>query len=260
VSDETDAHLAELRTALANAAKLEDLAERTLEVVAIVDEVASPLGIRPVVVGGMAVYFWTADEAFVTYDIDVVMAVTDRLRATLADLGFEMSRDRRHWRLAGSEVFLEAPSADLDTDAVITEVTLPSGRTARLLSHIDVILDRLAEFQATGHQIVSQQILVLLDHLTPRRRDRRRPRAARERRAARDRPRRAARRIHSEAAMKTQPIAFEQWRRETPARRAKSAQVVARIGPIRRDKPRDRTEAEFLRSIGTPERLVGPTR
>lgn len=166
MSDEADVHLAELRTALANAAKIEDLAERTLEVVAIIDEVASPLGIRPVVVGGMAVYFWTENDAFVTYDIDVVMAVTDRLRATLADLGFEMSRDGRHWRLAGTEIFLEAPSADLDADAVVAEVTLPSGRTARLLSHIDVLLDRLAEFQATGHQIVAQQILVLLNHVS----------------------------------------------------------------------------------------------
>lgn len=60
--------------------------------------------------------------------------------------------------------------------------------------------------------------------------------------------------------MKTQPMTFEQWRREAPIRRAKSAQVIARLGPIRRDKPRDPTEAEFLRSIGTPERLIGPTR
>jgi hypothetical protein len=60
--------------------------------------------------------------------------------------------------------------------------------------------------------------------------------------------------------MKTQPITFEQWRREAPARRAKSAQVVARLGPIRRDKPRDPTEAEFLRSIGTREQLIGPAR
>lgn len=60
--------------------------------------------------------------------------------------------------------------------------------------------------------------------------------------------------------MKTQQMTFEQWRREAPARRAKSAQVLARLGPIRRDKPRDPVEAEFLRSIGTPERLIGPTR
>lgn len=77
----------------------------------------------------------------------------------VAATGSGAARDRRRH-------FLEAPSADLDADAVVAEVTLPSGRTARLLSHIDVLLDRLAEFQATGHQIVAQQILVLLNHLS----------------------------------------------------------------------------------------------
>jgi hypothetical protein len=58
--------------------------------------------------------------------------------------------------------------------------------------------------------------------------------------------------------MKTQTISFEQWRREAPQVRAKSAQVIAGFPPARREKPRDPTEAEFLRSIGTPERLIGP--
>lgn len=166
MSENRDAALADLRAALADAAQIDDLAERTLEVVSVVDAVAAPLGIHPVVVGGMAVYFWTADEAFVTYDIDVVMAVPERLAAALADLGFEKSRDGRHWRLAETDILLEAPSAELDSDVVVAAVKLPSGRTASVLSHLDVLLDRLAEFQATGHQIVAQQILVLLDHLT----------------------------------------------------------------------------------------------
>jgi hypothetical protein len=58
--------------------------------------------------------------------------------------------------------------------------------------------------------------------------------------------------------MKTQTITLEQWRREAPQQRAKSAKVVAALGAIRRDKPRDPVEAELLRSIGTPERLIGP--
>lgn len=59
--------------------------------------------------------------------------------------------------------------------------------------------------------------------------------------------------------MKTQTITLQQWRRQAPEQRAKSAKVMAALGPIRRDKPRDPIEAEFLRSIGTPERLIGPT-
>jgi hypothetical protein len=58
--------------------------------------------------------------------------------------------------------------------------------------------------------------------------------------------------------MRTQTISFEQWRREAPQLRAKSSQILARFGPARREKPRTATEAEFLRGIGTPERLIGP--
>ena len=58
--------------------------------------------------------------------------------------------------------------------------------------------------------------------------------------------------------MKRQTINFEQWRREAPQQRAKIAPLLARLGPIARDKPRDPTEAEYRRRIGTPERLIGP--
>ncbi len=53
-------------------------------------------------------------------------------------------------------------------------------------------------------------------------------------------------------------MTFEQWRREAPQQRAKIAPLLARLGPITRDKPRNPTEAEYLRRIGTPERLIGP--
>lgn len=166
MSENIDPDLTELRAALADAARIEDLAERSLEVVAVVEAAGAPLGIHPVVVGGMAVYFWTADEAFVTRDIDVLMAVPERLAAALTHLGFEKSRDGRHWHLAGTDIFLEAPGADLERDALVTVVTLQSGRTARILSRADILLDRLDEFQATGHQAVAQQVIVLLRNLS----------------------------------------------------------------------------------------------
>jgi hypothetical protein len=114
------ASLAELRGDLLRAAEIDDLAERTLEVVAVIEEAAAPLGIHPTIVGGMAVYFWTEDDAFVTYDIDVVMAVPDQLAAILAQPGFTRSSDGRHWELEGTNVLLEAPSAELDADAHVT--------------------------------------------------------------------------------------------------------------------------------------------
>jgi hypothetical protein len=58
--------------------------------------------------------------------------------------------------------------------------------------------------------------------------------------------------------MKPQTINYEEWRRDAPRRRAQTERILALLGPIRRDRPRDATEAEFLRRIGTLERLVGP--
>jgi hypothetical protein len=118
----------DLRADLARTAQTTDVVERTLEVVALIEAVAAPLGIHPVVVGGMAVYFWVESEAFLTYDIDVVMEVPAELDAKLAELGFVRAPDGRHWELPGTEVFFEAPSANLDPDVVVAEVELPSGR------------------------------------------------------------------------------------------------------------------------------------
>jgi hypothetical protein len=162
VSDESIESPSELRAELLRAAARADLAERMLEVAAVVEAVAAPLGIRPVVVGGVAVYFWTASDEFLSRDLDVVMEVPEQLADVLAQLGFARAKDGRHWTLEGTDVFLEAPSAHLDRGAVVASVELPSGRTASVLSRVDVLLDRLDELQATGHLVVGQQALALL--------------------------------------------------------------------------------------------------
>lgn len=47
----------------------------------------------------------------------------------------------------------------------MTEVTLQSGLTAKIVSRADILLDRLDEFQVTGRQAVAQQVVVLLKNL-----------------------------------------------------------------------------------------------
>ena len=164
--------IASLREALGAATAIEDLATRSLEVVAIVDEaVSTDDGNHLVVVGGMAVYLWTANESFRTVDIDVVYPAPQALGAMLEDLGFIRSRDGRHWELPGTEIFIESPARELDTGVAVKQIRMPSGRTADVLSHVDVLVDRLDEFQATGHQIVGQQCLVLIVALDETERD-----------------------------------------------------------------------------------------
>jgi hypothetical protein len=46
------------------------------------------------------------------------------------------------------------------------EIELTSGRTARVLSRVDILLDRLDEFQATGHEIPAQQVIFMIAGLS----------------------------------------------------------------------------------------------
>jgi hypothetical protein len=158
--------LAELRAEISHAAHTTDLAERALEIVAVVEALAAPMGVHPVVVGGLAVYFWTASDEFVTHDIEVVMEVPDELAKGLIELGFTRAPDGRHWTLEGTDVLLEAPSSRLDSDAEVSEIKLDSGRKAKVLSRVDILIDRLDEFQATGHETPALQALALLAGLS----------------------------------------------------------------------------------------------
>jgi len=60
--------------------------------------------------------------------------------------------------------------------------------------------------------------------------------------------------------MSASALSYDEWRRNAPKVRAKSAALVAAFGEIRRGKSRTATEADFLRRVGTPERLIGPVR
>ena len=59
-------------------------------------------------------------------------------------------------------------------------------------------------------------------------------------------------------AMTPDPLTYADWLRDAPVERAKTAWLVDLFGEIRREKPRAKAEADFLRRIGTPERLIGP--
>ena len=147
------------REALARALDIEDETERLLEVAAIVSEAVAPLGIRPVVVGGLAVAYWTAG-AYRTGDIDVVMPYLPEIEEQLAGLGF--TRKGRFWILP-DRVFLEAPGSTLATGEEAVEAELPTGGIVRILSAEDMLVGRLHEFVATGHSDALGQALMLME-------------------------------------------------------------------------------------------------
>lgn len=128
---------------LARALALENETERKLTVIAAVASALADLGVKPVIVGGLAVEYWTYG-AYSTTDIDVLLPSSLEVRTQLAELGFE--RRGRHWVLGEQEVFLEAPGSFLGTGEEAVDIDLGEGRTVSVLRPEDVLIYRLHEF------------------------------------------------------------------------------------------------------------------
>ena len=149
-----------LRVELQRTADISDRTEQMLEIAGIVDAALRAIEIRPIVVGGLAVAYWTTG-LYLTGDIDVLMPQSAQIEERLAALGFE--RDGRFWTLPGRDPVFEAPGSTLELDPNgHIEVELASGRTIRIQQVEEVLLLRLAEFVATGNADVFQQCLWLL--------------------------------------------------------------------------------------------------
>ena len=147
------------RTQLEAVLRLDNETERKLGVAALIDELVRELGFRAVVIGGVAVEFWTRG-AYSTADIDLYLphgpAVDDRL----AELG--LHRVGRHWADPEHDLFIEAPASFPAPSEEVTEVRLSTGQTALVLSPEDVLMYRLHEFMGTGHREVASQAISLL--------------------------------------------------------------------------------------------------
>jgi hypothetical protein len=138
-----DPDLARLRKELLDAAAIENPTERLLEAAAIISEAFADLPVEPVVVGGLALAYWSGSE-FQTGDIDVLMPRLPEARRRLEALGLQSAG--REWVLPGGDVVFEAPGEILEPGDEAKSVELPSGRRLRVLSLEDMLLWRLREW------------------------------------------------------------------------------------------------------------------
>jgi hypothetical protein len=145
--------------ALRLALRVEDQTQRMLEVAAVVQEELEDLGIHPVVVGGLAVAYWTTG-AFLSSDIDVVMPASPEVDKRMEALGF--NRQGRYWTLPDSDIIFEAPGSTLEEGDEATEVQLGSGRIVTLLRAEDALVHRIRELVATPRVDVLEQAVTLL--------------------------------------------------------------------------------------------------
>jgi hypothetical protein len=135
--------LGNLRLALSDAVLIEDQTERLLEGAAIIAEAVADLGVNPVVVGGLAVAYWSRTR-YTTGEIDFLMPKREDVIERLEALGFEQSLPR-HW-VFDQTIAFEAPGAQLDDGDEAEPIKLASGRTVLIMSIEDMVLWRVREF------------------------------------------------------------------------------------------------------------------
>jgi hypothetical protein len=139
--------------------RLENETERKLGIAALIDGLVRELGFRAIVVGGVAVEFWTRG-AYSTADIDLYLPHGPAVDERLAAIG--LRREGRHWVDREYDLFIEAPASFPAAGEEIVEVRLSTGQTALVLAPEDVLVYRLHEFVGTGHREVASQAVSLL--------------------------------------------------------------------------------------------------
>ncbi|PWA10021.1 hypothetical protein DCC39_12090 [Pueribacillus theae] len=125
-----------------NSLKGKSAFEKMLGVATILTELLEKHGVRPIIVGGLAVEIYTRSD-YTTVDIDVVVSNGKLADDLLNQLGF--IREGRHWYHEELLVSIEIPSdmlEDADEDRVI-ELWLNDKQKVFVIGIEDIILDRL---------------------------------------------------------------------------------------------------------------------
>jgi hypothetical protein len=114
--------------------------EKMLHTAAIITELILPLGIRPIIVGGLSVEIYTLN-GYATQDIDFVMDGYDIVNELLLQLGF--TKVGKNWVHSILGVSIEIPSNFLAGDYdKVTELPV-ADKAVYVIGIEDIILDRL---------------------------------------------------------------------------------------------------------------------
>ena len=136
------ASIEELKERMNRSVDIKDPLERRLWVLAVITEFLKPSGIKPILVGGGAVEFYTSG-GYSTIDMDIVVN-TQLLSAVMAEFGF--TKSGRHWYREDIGIPLEAPSEVLAEDqdrALKVEI---DDMSIFIIGLEDLIVDRLNAF------------------------------------------------------------------------------------------------------------------
>ncbi len=123
--------------------KEKDPMTKRLLLIGLLTKNLKPMGIRPIIVGGQAVEFYTAG-GYATRDIDLVSTGYKEVGSMLETWGFH--KEGRHWVNENFETSIEIPGAVLDGDEEkISEIEIDDLKVY-MIGIEDLIVDRLKAF------------------------------------------------------------------------------------------------------------------
>lgn len=133
----------DLKIKLKSLIREKDPLRKSLGVLAVLTGALVPAGIKPVLVGGRALEFYTLG-GYATRDIDLVINGREQAKAVLKEMGFLRRPGERHWYHEELDLALEIPGDSLagSMDKVLT-VEL-DGAEVYIIGIEDLIVDRLA--------------------------------------------------------------------------------------------------------------------
>lgn len=129
-----------LRKELEAAGKVQDPLKRNLLVLGIITKGLGKYRLRPVLVGGRAVEFYTLGE-YRTFDNDLVCRRMEELKSLLKELGFK--RTGRHWYLERTDTAIETPSTYLTGDERLVRRVRVGKYVVSVIGIEDLVVDRL---------------------------------------------------------------------------------------------------------------------
>ncbi|MCK8824109.1 DUF6036 family nucleotidyltransferase [Fuchsiella alkaliacetigena] len=139
----------------------EDELFKKLGIVAVVTEALASLNIKPIIVGGQAVEFYTVG-GYATMDIDLICgASVEEIDKLLAPLGF--IKEGKYWTLSEMDIAIEVPSGPLagSWDKVV-EVKIDDALSAYIIGIEDIIIDRLNRYKYWNEHADREWILGMI--------------------------------------------------------------------------------------------------
>lgn len=121
--------------------------DKTMYFAAIFAERLKGQGIKPILVGGGALEFYT-QGSYTTLDVNMVVAGREHAKKVLEEMGFHRMRGQRSWYNEELELSVEIPDDVLagSMDRVVS-VDMGGGLTAYVIGVEDLIIDRLNAYK-----------------------------------------------------------------------------------------------------------------